>query len=129
MSDISTPDIEGIYETQVPLAFRVLLQLGSVCFVDRDQARRIATSGETSDTFNLNQLRMKRLSHIYLSSETSEIKRIYFYHIKAPSGGQRQIFALFMEPIKKALIVVLDSVRPQMPMGIQTLYTNERNEK
>ena len=38
-ADLSSPDVEGVYETQVPLMFRVLLRIGCVCTVNRDAAR------------------------------------------------------------------------------------------
>ena len=40
-ADLSSPDIEGVYETQVPLEFRALLQLGCVCMVNRQVARML----------------------------------------------------------------------------------------
>lgn len=43
-ADLSSPDIEGVYETQVPLLFRALLRLGCVCSVNRqvaDALRRV----------------------------------------------------------------------------------------
>ena len=35
VADLSTPDVEGIYETQVPLDFRALVDLGCLCVVDK----------------------------------------------------------------------------------------------
>ena len=44
VGDLSNPDIEGIYETQVPLEFRALLDLGCLCIVDKAKARQLAAS-------------------------------------------------------------------------------------
>ena len=41
-ADLSSPDIEGVYETQVPLTFRALLRLGCVCTVNRQYVRALA---------------------------------------------------------------------------------------
>ena len=41
-ADLSSPDIEGVYETQVPLEFRALLRLGCVCTVNRDVVKALA---------------------------------------------------------------------------------------
>ncbi len=41
-ADLSSPDIEGVYETQVPLMFRALLRLGCVCTVSRDFVKALA---------------------------------------------------------------------------------------
>jgi DNA polymerase epsilon subunit 1 len=38
-ADLSSPDIEGVYETQVPLLFRCMVRLGCVCTVSREHAR------------------------------------------------------------------------------------------
>lgn len=58
MEDLAKPEIEGIYETQVPLEFRVLLTLGCVCTVDPRAARSMR---EVSDTFNMDQLEFKSI--------------------------------------------------------------------
>ena len=41
-ADLSSPDIEGVYETQVPLLFRALVKLGCVTMVNRDFAKFMA---------------------------------------------------------------------------------------
>jgi DNA polymerase epsilon subunit 1 len=38
-ADLSSPDIEGVYETQVPLLFRALVKVGCVTMVNRDFAK------------------------------------------------------------------------------------------
>ena len=40
-ADLSSPDIEGVYETQVPLEFRAVLNLGCVCTVNRDVVKAL----------------------------------------------------------------------------------------
>lgn len=63
MADLSMPDIEGIYETQVTLEFRTLLRLGCVCGVERQEARRLAASASRDlNTFALDQLKMLSLN-------------------------------------------------------------------
>ena len=39
-SELCAPEIEGIYETQMSLEFRVLVQLGCICTVDPTEARK-----------------------------------------------------------------------------------------
>ena len=41
-AELSSPNIEGAYETQVPLLFRALVKLGCVCRVSRQDARMLA---------------------------------------------------------------------------------------
>lgn len=42
MADLSTPDVEGIYETQVPLEFRGIVHLGCVCMVAKEHIRELS---------------------------------------------------------------------------------------
>ena len=46
VADLSTPDVEGIYETQVPLDFRALVDLGCLCVVDKNKVRFILVQGK-----------------------------------------------------------------------------------
>ena len=41
-ADLSSPDIEGVYETQVPLELRALVGLGCLVTVDRGFAKMMA---------------------------------------------------------------------------------------
>lgn len=59
MEDLSKPEIEGIYETQMTLEFRAVLQLGCICTVDRKAAHIIA---DGADTFTLDQLEFKSIA-------------------------------------------------------------------
>ena len=47
VADLSTPDVEGIYETQVPLEFRALIDLGCLCVVDKSKAKQLALMADT----------------------------------------------------------------------------------
>ncbi|RLV97718.1 hypothetical protein DV515_00011497 [Chloebia gouldiae] len=59
-ADLSAPDIEGVYETQVPLLFRALIHLGCVCMVSRQLVRHLA--GREAETFNIEHLEMRSLA-------------------------------------------------------------------
>ena len=124
VADLSTPDVEGIYETQVPLEFRALVDLGCVCVVDKGKARELAASNSNdTDTFDLGWLNFKTLAHYhYLNSEN--FKTLYFYHHKV---GSKALFGLFLPMSKKALIFVLDTVRSNQMPNLNTMYNNERN--
>ena len=82
VADLSTPDVEGIYETQVPLDFRALVDLGCLCIVDKAKARQLAASASNdTDTFDLGWLQFKTLAqHPYLAPNS--FKTLYFYHHK-----------------------------------------------
>lgn len=127
MADLSTPDIEGIYETQVPLDFRALVRLGCICSVERSEARRLAQRGETTDTFSLTQLQFRTLAHQPYLQGTG-LRRIFLCHVKAPAGS-RAMYGLFFSPLKRAIMFVLDTVRTNNMPNMNKLYETERGEK
>jgi DNA polymerase epsilon subunit 1 len=130
-ADLSRPDIEGIYETQVSLEFRALLRLGCVCSVERNEARRLAALGlrDGTDTFFMHQLQFRSLAHHpYLQSWTGLLRQVYLYHSRAP-GGLRAMVGLFLTPSRHVVVFVLDTVRTNQMPNMANLYNNERGEK
>nr|XP_053633938.1 DNA polymerase epsilon catalytic subunit A-like [Cherax quadricarinatus] len=119
MADLSTPDIEGIYETQVPLEFRAIAQLGCVCVVDKTIAR------SDTDTFELGQLKFKTVAQFQYLEEGS-LSHIYIYHHRS---GNKVMFSIFFYQSKKAHIFVLDTVRSNQMPNVNNLYNAERNAK
>lgn len=124
--DLATPDIEGIYETQMSLEFRVLMDLGCVCAVERSEAKRlIAAKARDIDTFSLTQLEFKSVGQAPYLTELHHLKKIFLYQHSIPSG-KREMWGLFMEPIKKAIIIILDTVRTNQLPNLRALFVNER---
>lgn len=120
-ADLSDPNVEGVYETQVPLLFRAFLRTGCVCRVL--PGRRVASA----DTFHVDELEMASVScRSYL--QRGSVKYLYMYQHRA-SSGPRQIIALFLAPIKKAVIVVVDTVRTNLMPNLTALYQTERTAK
>ncbi|XP_039283003.1 DNA polymerase epsilon catalytic subunit 1 [Nilaparvata lugens] len=128
--DLSSPDIDGIYETQMPAEFRALLALGCLCRVDRNEARRIAGSGQReNNTFTLTQLiSCDPAEYSYLDKDESTVRHIYIYYQKARTGP-RALIGLFISPSKKALMVALDTVRTNQMPALNNLYNTERNSR
>ena len=59
-SELSSPNVEGVYETQVPLLFRALTRLGCVCRVAREHARTLAANAaRDTDNFELQHLDLR----------------------------------------------------------------------
>ncbi|XP_015221455.2 DNA polymerase epsilon catalytic subunit A [Lepisosteus oculatus] len=120
-ADLSAPDIEGVYETQVPLLFRALVQLGCVCMVNKQLARDLAN--READTFDLDHLEMRSLAQFsYL--EPGSVRHIYMYH---HSQGHKALFGLFIPSQRKASVFVLDTVRSNQMPNLGTLYSVERS--
>uniref|UniRef100_A0AAR2IGI2 DNA polymerase epsilon catalytic subunit n=1 Tax=Pygocentrus nattereri TaxID=42514 RepID=A0AAR2IGI2_PYGNA len=119
-ADLSAPDIEGVYETQVPLLFRALVQLGCVCMVNKQVVRELA--GREADTFDLEHLEMRSLAQFsYL--EPGSVRHMYLYH---HSQGHKALFGLFIPSQRKANIFVLDTVRSNQMPNLSTMYGAER---
>ncbi|XP_048486026.1 DNA polymerase epsilon catalytic subunit 1 [Plutella xylostella] len=130
MAELSAPEIEGIYETQMSLEFRVLVQLGCICAVDPQEARKQVQFGSNNtDSFTLSQLQFKSVAHQpYLEDQegVSPLKHIYLYQHGAPPPG-RSMWALVLG--SRAHIFVLDTVRTNQMPNCNTLYKAERTAK
>lgn len=123
VADLSSSDVEGIYETNVPLAVRAIIKLGCVCKVQRNVAR--ALNGRDVECFNLDQLEFKTLAgNTYL--ENNRLKHIYFYHGQLDN---RAVFALFMPASQKASVFVLNTVKSNQMPNLSNLYKNERSSR
>lgn len=63
LADLSTTDVEGIYESQTPLEFRLLVTLGCRCEVDKKTAQRLVRDGmRDTDTFSMFDLKFCKLT-------------------------------------------------------------------
>lgn len=127
LADLAAPDIEGIYETQMSLEFRALMDLGCLCSVNREDVRRFIRFGtKEMDTFSLEQLEFRTPSQasIYLQNSETTIKKIFIYQHNNPTA-KKEIWGVFMPLIKKGLIIALDSVRTNQMPNIKSMYTSE----
>ncbi|ELK14230.1 DNA polymerase epsilon catalytic subunit A [Pteropus alecto] len=120
-TELSAPDIEGVYETQVPLLFRALVQLGCVCVVNKQLARHL--SGWETETFALEHLEMRSLAQFsYL--EPGSIRHIYLYH---HTQGHKALFGIFVPSQRRATVFVLDTVRSNQMPSLSALYSAEHS--
>ena len=106
------PSVEGVYEKQLPLTVRAVLQLGSSCTVDETQ-KGVLGKG-LGQGFDLSALQRTGAQKPYLSDPG--IAYIYLYHLVA---GERQIFAVFSTVKDEATIIVLD--RSKDAQGLPSL--------
>ncbi|KAJ8035463.1 DNA polymerase epsilon catalytic subunit A [Holothuria leucospilota] len=122
-TDLSAPEIEGVYETQVPLDFRALVNLGCVCQVNRDYARFLA--GKELETFDLQQLEFRTVAQFpYLPADS--FRRIFFYH---HFSGTKMICTLFFSTSSTASVFALDTVRDNNMGNLSSVYQLERKAK
>ncbi|OCL01676.1 DNA polymeras-like protein epsilon [Glonium stellatum] len=95
------PSVEGVYEKQVPLNIRAVLELGSICTFDETQKGVLGRGLEQG--FDLSALRRVPAQQPYLSQ--ASLGYLYLYHV---STGDRQIFALFSTSNDHAHIIILN---------------------
>ncbi|KAJ8965898.1 hypothetical protein NQ314_003839 [Rhamnusium bicolor] len=117
--DQTDPNVEGVYETQVPPMFRALLHIGCVC--------KALPGVRSLESFTLDELDMVSVARQpYLPADS--LKHLYFYHHKHASKPQH-MFGLFLTPVKKAIIIVVDTVRTNLMPNMVNLYQAERIAK
>ena len=95
------PSVEGIYEKQIPLNIRAVLELGSICTFDETQKGVLGKGLEQG--FDLSALRRVPSQQPYLNQ--ASLGYLYLYHV---STGDRQIFALFSTSKDHAHIIILN---------------------
>lgn len=128
LADLATPDIEGIYETQMSLEFRALIQLGCICSVQRSVARDIAAKKSTTnlDNFSIEQLETRSLSQQPYLVAGGNLKRLFLYQ-HCSSNGKRELWGLFIPAIKRAIVICLDTVRTNQMPTMKNFYLSERS--
>ncbi|KAG8529220.1 DNA polymerase epsilon catalytic subunit [Bacidia gigantensis] len=95
------PSVEGIYEKQVPLSIRAVLQLGSICSFDEGQKGVLGQGLEHG--FDLTALRRESTKQPYLSE--TEMDFVFLYHMVM---SDREVIALFSTAKDDAQIFVFD---------------------
>ncbi|KAE9369892.1 DUF1744-domain-containing protein [Stipitochalara longipes BDJ] len=94
------PSVEGVYEKQLPLNVRAVLQLGSLCTFDESQPGVLGKGLESG--FDLSGLKRAPAKQPYLAQ--SPMAYLYLYHVVA---GDRQVFAIFSTAKEQAHVVIL----------------------
>lgn len=127
LADLATPDIEGIYETQMSLELRALVQLGCICSVQRSVAKQICANKTTGslDTFSIEQLETRTQSHQSYLKDGHQLKRIFLYQHSSGTGKQ-ELWGVFVPAINRGVIIFLDTVRTNQMPSMRNLYASER---
>lgn len=126
LADLATPDIEGIYETQMSLEFRALMDLGCLCAVQNEEAEKLASiPTKDIESFSLEKLEYKTLSwHSYLAN-SSQLRKIFLYQHNIPTA-KKEIWGVFFAASKKAVLIALDTVRTNQMPNVKNLFNSER---
>jgi DNA polymerase epsilon subunit 1 len=117
MTDLSNPNIEGVYEMNVPLDFRLLLTLGCICSLRKEQYR----TNILSNLYQFDELEFLSLSEqTYLQPGT--LQCIYLY-IHQDNG--KMFIGLFIPNYCRVFIGILDSIRENHMPNLNKLLKNE----
>lgn len=110
------PSVEGVYEKQVPLNIRAILELGNSCTFDETQ-KGVLGKG-LAEGFDLPILRKVPLMTPYLSE--APLSYLYLYHV---SSGERNIYALFSTSRNEAHIIVQNKSKDTQGMpNVDRIY-------
>ncbi|RPB25462.1 DNA polymerase epsilon catalytic subunit A [Terfezia boudieri ATCC MYA-4762] len=111
--------VEGVYETQVPLSVRALLNLGHSCTYDESQKGVLGKGLEQG--FDLSTLRKIPLTTPYLAGPSMEY--LFLYHIVS---GERQIVALFSTLDSEAYVQILGNSKDAANLpGVDKVYLEQ----
>jgi DNA polymerase epsilon subunit 1 len=123
MTQLSSPDIEGVYETQVSLLFRALCNVGCVCTVSKEATKEL--EGIERESFQLKHLEYRTLAQYAYLKENS-FKYIFVYHTQC---DHRSIVGCVAVASKKGGLFVLDRIRSNQLPNLNTAYTSERADR
>ncbi|CAL8098256.1 unnamed protein product [Calicophoron daubneyi] len=136
-ADLARPDVEGVYELNMPPLFRVLMKLGCMCRVDKEALKTHVypnTSVEEA-IFHLDQLRFCSLAqHPYLS--VNPFRHVFLFHYQlmnlGPVGSRResmrQMYLMVVPWIGRAYICVIDNARVNQLPDLNNLYAKQRQK-
>jgi DNA polymerase epsilon subunit 1 len=117
MTDLSNPNIEGVYEMNVPLDFRLLITLGCICSLRKEQYR----TNILSNLYQFDELEFLSLSEqTYLQSGTLQCIYLYIHQ-----DHEKLFIGLFIPNNCRVFIGILDSVRENHMPNLNKLLKNE----
>ncbi|KAJ3287646.1 DNA polymerase epsilon catalytic subunit [Rhizoclosmatium sp. JEL0117] len=116
-------DVEGVYETQIPLLFRGLMNLG--CSASVNSAR--IQSGRGLDAgFELDDLKHISFSKVPYLKEAN-LKVLYIYHA---GKGSKHIYGLFSSASDKVSVYFVDAARNRTAVpNLSRIYSERKEEK
>lgn len=113
---LSHPSVEGVYESQVPLSTRAVLELGSVCTFDENQKGVLGKGLEQG--FDISSLHNVKPKQPYLSEPC--LSYVFLYHVVS---GEREIFGFLPTSQDTAYVVILSRSRDTQGLpNIDKLY-------
>ncbi|EOA39472.1 hypothetical protein CARUB_v10008067mg [Capsella rubella] len=117
---LANPEIEGIYETKVPLEFSAICQIGCVCKIDNTAKHR-----NTQDGWKVGELHMKTTTECHYLERS--IPLVYLYN--STSAG-RALYVLYCHASKLMSVVVVDpfSSKELLPSSLERQFRDSCQE-
>ncbi|CAM6102738.1 unnamed protein product [Calypogeia fissa] len=97
-SHLADPEVEGVYETKLPLVLHAVLQLGCVCKVDKKASKRSVAEGWCVDELN-----MKTTTEC--SYLVDSVASIFLYHSSMDARG---LYALYTPAAGQILVLIVN---------------------
>ncbi|KAF2099988.1 DNA polymeras-like protein epsilon [Rhizodiscina lignyota] len=122
------PSVEGVYEKQMPLNIRAVLELGSTCTFDEKQKGVLGKGLEQG--FDLSTLRKVPARQPYL--EGVEMGYLYLYHLITASdrSGEREVFVLISPFTNNAQMILLSPTREEQSWpNVDRIYEKEFSDR
>ncbi|MBW0474880.1 hypothetical protein O181_014595 [Austropuccinia psidii MF-1] len=116
----TSPEVDGVYERQVPLLHRALMHLGSTCSLSSQSQFSLAKSIDYG--FNLHDLSnvTQQASRRPYLDHGKAVRYTLIYHLQA---GTRHAVGIFAEGSPAKILLTDRSVTPQLP-NMQKYYKN-----
>lgn len=109
--------VEGVYEMQVPLDIRAIIDLGNLCTINREKPEVLGRGFDQG--FALDDLRKEPMAHSYLK-QPSSLSYIYVHHTEHEG---RLVLSLFSTIKKVSHVFIVDGNRANHDLpNIQKLY-------
>ncbi|CAD6887281.1 unnamed protein product [Tilletia controversa] len=118
---INNPNIEGVYEMQVPLDVRALIKLGSSCAID--PARPIKLGQALDSGFPLSSLQKSPLSAMSKRRYMNQGANIRYFYLYHANRDGRHLFGLF-GPEGEAKIHVVDASELRQVPNLENMYAD-----
>ncbi|KAF6780147.1 hypothetical protein AHF37_00368 [Paragonimus kellicotti] len=136
-ADLARPDVEGVYELNIPPLFRTLMRLGCLCKLDREALKNESFLGTSMEeaVFHFEQLRFVSLAqHPYLSD--CALRHVFLFHYQQPSPGgttarretSRQLYLLVVPWAAMGYVCLIDSARVNQLPDLEQLYQKQRRK-
>jgi len=119
-SFISHPSIEGVYETQIPLLYRVLIDIGCITRVNRELVRNIDKG------ISMEYLQPEEVSKKPYLNDKDVLEYLFLYHTYSDS---RHVFCIYSTDSTKAHVNIVDASQLNQMPNMTRLYTEKRNDK